>query len=106
MAEFDKPTALSYAKRLWLHGFLVGLAVVGVILAAWFFLSGPATPPSQEEVKTSSPPTQMGRAAEAPRFWALNPQLEEVPLEAECSGKEVPNTTLGQPQVRLSHNLG
>jgi hypothetical protein len=106
MAEFDKPTALSYVKRLWLHGFLVGFAVVGLIMGAWFCLSGPSTPPSQEEVKTYSAPTQMEGSAEAPDSWALKPQMEEVLLKAECSGKEVPNTTLGQPQLRLSPNLG
>lgn len=106
MAKFDKPTALSNVKRLWLHGFLLGFAVVALILVAWFFLRGPSTPPSKEEVKTYSAPTRMEWSAEAPGSWALKPQLEEVLLKAECSGKEVPNTTLGQPQLRLSHNLG
>jgi hypothetical protein len=81
MAELQNRPTQSYVKHLWIHGFVVGLGLVCLILAAWFFLSGTPTP---EEGKTSPAPTQMrgpapSTPAEAPDSRAtLNPQLEKV----------------------------
>jgi len=77
MAEFDKPPVLSIAKRLWVHGFLVGFVAVGLFLGACLSLSGRSTPLSQEEMKTL-PPTLMGGAPAIPGRQPLNAELEEV----------------------------
>jgi len=88
MAEFEKPPALSHVKRLWIHGFVVGLGLVGLILAAWFLLSGA---PQEEEGKAAPAPAQVEAPAratpavkgafppkEVPDSRPLNPQLEEM----------------------------
>ena len=85
MAEFEKQPALSHVKRLWLHGFVMGFVVVGLILAAWFFL-GSAPAPKEEEGKTAmvappgpTPAPQGTPGGESSRAQAaLAAQLEEV----------------------------
>jgi hypothetical protein len=88
MAELEKGPVLSHLKRLWLHGFVVGLGLVGLILAAWFLLSGA---PQEEEGKVAPPPPQVEGPARTtaavkgapppegvPDTRALNTQLQEV----------------------------
>jgi hypothetical protein len=88
MAELERPPALSHLKRLWLHGFVVGLGLVGLILAAWFLLSGT---PQEEEGKAAPPLPQVEGPARTtaavkgapppegvPDTRALNTQLLEV----------------------------
>ncbi len=76
MAELEKPPVLSHIKRLWIHGFVMGLVLVGLILGAWFFLSGPST---EEEGKAAPASPQ----AEAPGYSAPAARgatpLKEVP---------------------------
>ena len=48
------PPLMAHVKRLWLHGFLAGLAVVLTILALWYFIwdwHQGAPPEGQEEAK-------------------------------------------------------
>jgi hypothetical protein len=78
MAEFDKPPVLSIAKRLWVHGFLVGFVAVGLFLGACLSLSGRATPLHQEEMKTFWQPSLMAGSAEIPGRQPLIAELEEV----------------------------
>jgi len=84
-------TLPSLMKRLWVHGFLVGFALVLVILLAWWFLWGTPAPSTTAEKETApSPQAQPGPgeaargepavAAPAPpaAAAALKRQLEEV----------------------------
>lgn len=52
--DFPDSPLLAHVKRLWIHGFLAGLAVVLVILSLWYFLWGwplGSAPEGQEEAK-------------------------------------------------------
>jgi len=52
--DFPDSPLLAHVKRLWIHGFLAGLAVVLVILALWYFIWGwplGSAPEGQEEAK-------------------------------------------------------
>jgi hypothetical protein len=52
--DFPDSPLLAHVKRLWIHGFLAGLAVVLVILSLWYFIWGwplGSAPEGQEEAK-------------------------------------------------------
>jgi ketosteroid isomerase-like protein len=52
--DFPDSPLLAYVKRLWIHGFVAGLAVVLVILSLWYFIWGwplGSAPEGQEETK-------------------------------------------------------
>jgi hypothetical protein len=52
--DFPDSPLLAHVKRLWIHGFLAGLAVVLVILSLWYFIWGwplGSTPEGQEEAQ-------------------------------------------------------
>jgi ketosteroid isomerase-like protein len=90
MAPPDFPDAplLAYVKRLWIHGFLAGLAVVLVILSLWYFIWGwplGSTPEGQEEAKPTlsqtpatpaRPPAPSAAAAQPPA--TLKAEFEAV----------------------------
>ncbi len=78
MAESQRPPILSYARRLWLHGFLVGFGAVVLILAACYSLGG-GTCLSRDrwEMKASSVPTQMRTEIEPSGCQTLHGQAEE-----------------------------
>jgi len=79
----NKPPVLAYAKRLWIHGFVAGLVLVGLVLAAWFFLGG--STPKEEEGKAPpaaapvpAAPRVTPPAASPESRTALTRQLEKV----------------------------
>lgn len=88
MTDFDNRPLPSLMKRLWLHGFLVGLAVVLIFVLAWYFLWGPSSPPATEEALLPPAPVQGGQTGPnssqvaspppAPSATALESQLERV----------------------------
>lgn len=52
--DFPDRSLMDLAKRLWIHGFLAGLAVVLIILSLWYFIWGwplGSAPEGQEEPK-------------------------------------------------------
>jgi ketosteroid isomerase-like protein len=52
--DFPDSPLLAHVKRLWIHGFLAGLAVVLVILSLWYFIWGwplGSAPEGPEEAK-------------------------------------------------------
>ena len=66
--DFPDSPLLAHVKRLWIHGFLAGLAVVLVILSLWYFIWGwplGSAPEGQEEAKPNFPRLRLLRAPAA-----------------------------------------
>jgi len=84
--DFPDSPLLAHVKRLWIHGFLAGLAVVLVILSLWYFIWGwplGSAPEGQEEAKPNSsqapaPATPPAPAAKAKSAVTLKEELEAV----------------------------
>jgi hypothetical protein len=92
MADWENPPSISPSllKRLWVHGFVAGLAVVLVIFLGWYFLfKGEPVPVSPEgEVKNAAPQapsapvqepgTEASRGEAPPPEALLRHQLEDT----------------------------
>jgi len=82
MNELPKPPVMAHAKRLWVHGFVAGLVVVGLALGAWFFLSSPSSKEEEGKPPAASapaPPPAAKPPAVAPASpGVLNKQLDEA----------------------------
>lgn len=81
--NFPDSPLVAHVRRLWLHGFLMGLGVVLVIFLLWFliwgwpFTSGPEESPAPSEIAVPSAP-----ATPAPPA-ALPPAQTEAVLKTE-----------------------
>jgi hypothetical protein len=53
--DFPDRPLLALAKRLWIHGFLAGLAVVLIILSLWYFIGGWPLGSAPEGQKEATP---------------------------------------------------
>jgi ketosteroid isomerase-like protein len=96
MADLPKPPVQAYAKRLWIHGFVAGLVVVGLALGAWLFLSGPA--PKEEEARLPA------AAAPAPPAAAVKPHGAPSGSQAEL-GKPLEEVLARLQEATLKKDL-
>jgi len=80
-------TVPSLMKRLWVHGFLVGFALVLVILLAWVFLRGAPAPSTTAGPETAplaqAPPSQSEAAKATPAVSSPAPAGAALPLKGQ-----------------------
>jgi ketosteroid isomerase-like protein len=83
--NFSSHTVPSLMKRLWVHGFLVGFALVLVILLAWVFLRGGPEPSitagPESTPLTQAPPSQSEAAKASPAVSSPAPADAALPLK-------------------------
>ncbi len=88
--DFHDPPLMIHVKRLWIHGFLAGLAVVLILLTLSYFILGwplGTTPQGQEESTMAqtptTPPASSDQAAANQTAAAVgNPATLKIELEA------------------------
>jgi len=79
--DFPDSPLLAHVKRLWIHGFLAGLAVVLVILSLWYFIWGwpsGSAPEGQEEAKPNISQAPPPAATKDRSAVTLKEELEAV----------------------------
>ena len=85
--NFSGHTVPSLMKRLWVHGFLVGLALVLVILLAWVFLRGGPAPSITDGPETApltqAPPSQSEAAKASAAVSSPAPAGAGLPLKGQ-----------------------
>jgi len=85
--NFSSHTVPSLMKRLWVHGFLVGFALVLVILLAWVFLRGAPSTSTTAGPETAplaqAPPSQSEAAKAKPAVSHLAPADAALPLKGQ-----------------------
>ena len=93
--DFPDSPLLAHVKRLWIHGFLAGLAVVLVILALWYFIWGwplGSAPEGQEEAQPNISQAPAPAATKDRSAVTLKEELEAVlaRLAAANRNKDLP----------------
>ena len=93
--DFPDSPLLAHVKRLWIHGFLAGLAVVLVILSLWYFIWGwpsGSAPEGQEETKANISQAPAPAATSDRSAVTLKEELEAVlaKLAAANRNKDLP----------------
>ena len=102
--DFPDSPLLAYVKRLWIHGFVAGLAVVLVILSLWYFIWDwplSAAPEGQEEAKPtlSQTPATPARPPAPSAATAQPPATLKAEFEAVLAKLAEANRNKDLPQL-------
>ncbi len=94
MADWEDPPSITPTlRRLWIHGFVAGLAVVLILFLAWFFFFKGEPTPSMPETDAKD------AAAQAPPS-----QPAREPVNAAAS-KEAPAASGAEMEALVRHQL-